>query len=336
MNSLYQVKAPKFRSRKVFVAYAERVNTMKNSHGRPEKNKSFLNVFLSAESFSSGKFSDAILTWNELLLHEYLMQSAEIMKGVNLDLGHLRNSVFSEGLCLQIYYLSWELEKVESELRHPGNPYRPFGPGLSQFGNHICLAATFCNYKYFVNIVKTTLDHIDSGHITQLPYAFVTQQFILRLAEHFLRIPRRNWEADKGNWAFDPLAREPLFQALWDHWADEGTAILEPLLMQLLNWHTYQASRENKDGGQDYYPYVEQIPLAYLFILRLRQWRGLSVPKISHVLTQPPFDSLPDEVEGRYEFCPFAKEFYAKTISLMPDFIDRLNRIKIRDWEMII
>lgn len=337
MDSLYQVKAPKFRSRKAFIAHAARVQEMKSSGPLFEGDKMRLAKFMTAERFSSQTFTDAVLTWGSNLLHDYLMRSAAVLNEHGRSINQLRETVFSHGVNLQIYFMSWELQRVEIEELFPQKTYKPLaGPDIKEFGNYVCLIAIFGNQYYFTQMVKVILDHLDLGHNVVGPYAHVTQQFIMRLAEHFLQLPRRNWEADKGNWAFDPLKREPLFQALWDHWADEDTATLEPLLMQLLNWHTYQASRQNKDGGQDYYPNLEQIPLAYFFILRLRQWRGLSVPKISHVLTQPPFDSLPYEVEGRYEFCPFAKEFYAKTLSLMPDFLERLNRIKIRDWEMII
>ncbi len=336
MNSLYQVKAPKFRSRKAFVAWAARVHKMKAANDF-ERNETYIQKYLNSQTLDISLLSDSNYICNIRALHNYLIFTAAIFAGDEKGLEQLRDTVFNHGLSFQIRHVSWELEKMFLENKYPGKPYKPLaGPDIKEFGNYVCLIAIFGNQYYFTQMVKVILDHLDLGHNVVGPYAHVTQQFIMRLAEHFLQLPRRNWEADKGNWAFDPLIREPLFQALWDHWADEDTAILEPLLMQLLNWHTYQASRQNKDGGQDYYPNLEQIPLAYFFILRLRQWRGLSVPKISHVLTQPPFDCLPDEVEGRYEFSPFAKEFYAKTLSLMPDFLERLNRIKIRDWEMII
>ena len=38
-------------------------------------------------------------------------------------------------------------------------------------------------------MVKVILDHIDLGHMLVGSYAHVTQQFILRLAEHFYNYP---------------------------------------------------------------------------------------------------------------------------------------------------
>lgn len=336
MNTLYQVKAPKFRSRKAFIAWAERVRKMKATYDF-ERNEAIIQKYLTSQELDILQLSDGNYICNIRALHDYLIITAAIFAGDKEGRLKLRDTVFNHGLSYQIRHVSWELGKVVLEKKYPGKPYKPLaGPDITEFGDYVCLIAIFGNRFYFTHMVKVILDHIDLGHMLVGSYAHVTQQFILRLAEHFLQLPSRQWDADKGNWAFDPLEREPLFKSLWQHWDDENTEILEPLLVQLLNWHTYQASRQNKDGGQDYHPYVEQIPLAYLFILRLRQWRGLSVPHISHVLTQPPFDSLPEEVEGRYEFCPFAKEFYAKTLNLMPDFIDQINRIKIRDWKMII
>jgi hypothetical protein len=162
----------------------------------------------------------------------------------------------------------------------------------------------------------------------------LTQLFILRLSEHFLGYPPRDWLNHK-HWGVDPREQEPLFAALWEHWDDTDTSVLEPLLVQLLNRHTYQASRNNKDGDRDFEGHSEQFPMELQFIYRLREWRGLTNPAIKHRLTEPPFDVLPEPMQ-EVVFDEQTIQFIAKVRASFPDFDEVINSARIRDWKMLL
>ena len=57
-------------------------------------------------------------------------------------------------------------------------------------------------------MVKVILDHIDLGHM--LVGSLCSRDSAIYSAPSGTFFPpSRQWDADKGNWAFDPLEREP-------------------------------------------------------------------------------------------------------------------------------
>jgi hypothetical protein len=278
-------------------------------------------------------FARAIGGWN------YLSYRA-LIRGVAASIG---NRKFEAELLLSAFtklFFSYQanfyiFEVRREEFSKEEEPRLPNALGVQQTtGDLIAMTAVFGHKKMFETVVKFCLDMHDKemvgGYVTSL-----TQLFIIQLAEQELGLTPRAWLNDGKKWSVDPCEKEPLFAQILQHWADEDTAVLEPLLIQLLNRHTFQASKNNKDGGKDFSGLdTEQFPLELFFLYRLRQWRGLSIPNISHRLTEAPFDKLPEPATNLI-FDEETKKLMNRIRFCFPDFDSYLREKRIRDWECI-
>ncbi|MDZ7925087.1 MAG: hypothetical protein U5M23_13785 [Marinagarivorans sp.] len=202
-------------------------------------------------------------------------------------------------------------------------------------GDRLMMLSYCCNQSQLKNITALMLDLFDLGFVRG-EETNLTQLFLFRLAEKEFGFEPRNWAADKYKWAVDPRKEEPLFQALWDHWDSDDHGLLTDLLTQLLNRHTFQASRNNKDGGRDFgAPAMEQVPWEVFFLYRLRKIKGLSNPVLNHRLMEPPFDLLP-EPETHHKLCPRGARLLAAARKHFPDFDQLILSWRIRSWELLV
>jgi len=193
------------------------------------------------------------------------------------------------------------------------------------------MLAIFGNRSLFENSLNQILEAFDKGMFAN-SITYVTQLFMLQLAEAFMGYPPRDW---KSYLDIDPRKEEPLFEALWKSWDTIDLNQLEPLLVQLLNRHTFKASRDNPDGGRDFEGHSAQFPIELFFIYRLREWKGLVNPNIKHQLTEPPFHELPEPLEV-IEFDELTLNFVKEIRGLFPDMDQAIAEMKTRNWEMLL
>jgi hypothetical protein len=87
---------------------------------------------------------------------------------------------------------------------------------------------------------------------------------------------------------------EPVYQAILGNWRNESDTDLVPALLAACDRHTWQSTR---DSGKSYFDFSSEprTPYEILFVLKLRELRGLSVPILDHPLMAKPFDHLPKE-----------------------------------------
>jgi|GEM_PF-4146179 len=109
----------------------------------------------------------------------------------------------------------------------------------------------------------------------------------------------------------------------------------ESPLIQLLNRHTYQASRNNPDCGRDFGgPAMAQVPCELYFIFRMRLFLGLENPEIDHRLTAELLNQLP--TTGADDFLAAEDCAFLEAVSAYePDFFGHIDRMKIRDWKFL-
>jgi hypothetical protein len=324
--------APKFRSRKAFIAWCKR---------------EFTDDYISLEKADYSEDFKNFCQDGSLRFHSY---SWTTLSGLNTELCIL-NIVdsFSNNtpprleyfICARLlnhqlsFYNAARLKRKEAlDGSSDDRPFPPAGFPCS-LGDMLMISAYIGNRKFVENVLLFCLDLFDLNLVGERGAIPLTQLFTFRLAEKALSMAPRNWLNDNRDWAIDPCEQEPLFAQLWQYWDTQDLNILSPLLVQLLNRHTYQASRNNKDGGKDFGgPIVEQVPWELFFIYRLRQYKGLANPAIEHRLTSPPFDYLPAPAAelslGQYE-----KEYIAMTRKFFPEFDQLVEGMKIRDWEMV-
>jgi hypothetical protein len=327
MTTDYDSIAPKFRSRKAFIKEKDKAAASKLMRGDVALNDQRIKNFVSCPAPERDLFIKALVSFGDNTHPGKYLLLAEFLKNHRWDIHAYRNVWIRMFVLYQIDFFNFE--KIYSE--RGGDVKGAIGlPGC--IGDFVAMTAIFCNRALFENATKFALDVLDrdlsGGDIT-----YLTQLFMLRLAENFLGLPERNWLGD-AFWGVDPREKEPLFAALWQHWDDEDTTVLEPLLVQLLNRHTFQASRNNKDGGRDFEAHAEQYPLELFFIYRLRQWKGLSNPSIQHRLTEPPFDQLPEPM-SELVFDEQTIQFTRKIREVLPEVDPIINAVKIRDWTML-
>ncbi|HWV16605.1 MAG TPA: hypothetical protein VN030_14320 [Cellvibrio sp.] len=333
MGDLYCAVAPKFRSRKAFVAYEKKIRDIKMARNHAGKAKIKIDQFLFDETDPCDYFFPAIIEFENLSFSNLFFLTGQCLVNNGWNLPAYQNSLLSLLLSYQLWFYNCEAMRLRFALTEPSKRINPIGIPLT-FGNMICLMAVFGNKDLFVNTTNFCLDLFDRGLVggDAIP---LTQLFIMRLAERYLEVVERNWLADPYPWAVDPCEEEPLFEALMRHWDDENTNILEPLLVQLLNRHTFQASRNNKDGAKDFDGHTEQFPLELFFIYRLRHWNGLMLPSLKHPMIEPPFHELPTQLE-QVIFENRDRQIMRRVRKIFPEFDRVVEEAKIRPWKMIL
>lgn len=333
MTELYQTTAPKFRSRKAFVSFAKKIRDVKVARHDAENSSEKIDQFLFADSNAQGYFISALNELESSSFAELFSLTSRCLEDNRWDLHAYQSSLLRLCLCYQLLFFNKEKNRISFASTNPIRVVNPISIPTT-FGNMVGLMAVFGNRDFFANTAKFCLDLFDrgliGGDVTPL-----TQLFILHLAERYLGGVERNWLTDPYPWAVDPCTEEQLFKALMQHWQDDNTTVLEPLLLQLLNRHTFQASRNNKDGAKDFADHTEQFPLELFFIYRLRHWRGLSLPRLIHPLIEPPFHELPTELEQAV-FDDRSIQFMAMVRKIFPEFDAVVKGAKIRDWGMLL
>ncbi len=329
MNELYNSIAPKFRSRKAFVKQMETARASILMRGDRERADGKINAFCSSNENNENTFILALVGFSDNSHPNKYLSVSKCIQNNTWDLTEYRNTWMRLFIVYQIDFFNFQRIHLERP--------KPAGKGCITlpvgFGDLVAMMAIFGNRNLFENAVNFSLDVFDGG-FTGGAITYLTQLFILRLSEHFLGYPPRDWLNHK-HWGVDPREQEPLFAALWEHWEDTDTSVLEPLLVQLLNRHTYQASRNNKDGDRDFEGHSEQFPMELQFIYRLREWRGLTNPAIKHRLTEPPFDVLPEPMQELI-FDEQTIQFMSKVRASFPDFDAVINSARTRDWKMLL
>jgi hypothetical protein len=284
MAELYQSMAPKFRSRKAFVNYAQKINEIINNRGDEAESARVISQFICVTTDFEKYLISARRELENAPFIKLFILTGECLATNQWNLTAYQHALLRLVLSYQINFYNKENHRIHFALTDPSRELNTIGLP-TKFGDITALMAIFGNKELFENTTKFCLDLFDKklvgGGITPL-----TQLFIMRLSERYLELDERNWLADPYKWAVDPSEKEPLFKALMQHWNDEDTQVLEPLLIQLLNRHTFQASRNNKDGGKDFDGHTEQFPLEVFFIFRLRQWSGLSIPILKHKMME--------------------------------------------------
>ncbi len=330
MINLYNELAPRFRSRKAFIKAMEKGRNSKLARGDDLNATERINNFLTCQESTLEEFIPALVSFGNLTHpNRYFLVADALLAGA-WNLPAYRNTWLRLFILYQMDFYNFErvhlLRPMEDGSK--GSITLPQG-----FGDLVAMMAIFGNRDLFENALKFSLDAFDGrfvgGNIT-----YLTQLFILQLSEHFLGLTPRAWSTDK-HWGADPRIKEPLFAELWNHWDDETTEVLEPLLIQLLNRHSFQASRNNKDGGRDFEDHSEQFAIEVHFIFRLRQWRGLSNPVLKHRIMEPPFDLLPEPMT-EVVFDEQSIQFVKKVRQTFPDFDATVNGARIRDWKMLL
>ncbi|RYG17955.1 MAG: hypothetical protein EOO07_10005 [Chitinophagaceae bacterium] len=328
MTDQYDLIAPKFRSRKAFVKAMDKAATSILERGDVERNNQRVSIFVDGADVSHNSFITALVSFGSNTHPNKYLLSADCLKDNQWNLQAYLNTWLRLFISYQIDFYNFEKIYRERGCSSKGSI------GLPQsIGDFVSMIAIFGNRSLFENAVNFALDLFDrrlvGGDIT-----YLTQLFIMRIAENFLGLSERNWSGDPY-WGVDPRADEPLFAELWRHWDAEDTTELEPLLIQLLNRHTFEASRKNKYGDHDFEGHSEQFPMELFFLYRLREWRGLKNPVIKHRLTEPPFDALPKPME-ELVFDEQSIAFVKKVREVFPNFNEVVNNAKIRDWKMLL
>lgn len=329
----YQTIAPQFRSRKSFLSFAKKVRDIQVARRDTENSAEIIDRFLLADSNAQDYFISALNEFENSSFAELFFLTGRCLKDNSWDLRAYRSSLARLCLSYQLLFFNKEKNRIVFSSTNPTRVVNPISIPTT-FGNMVGLMAVFGNKDIFVNTARFCLDLFDRG-LAGGDATPLTQLFILRLAERHLGGAERNWLADPYPWAVDPCEKEPLFKALMQHWQDENMDILEPLLLQLLNRHTFQASRNNKDGAKDFDGHTEQFPLELFFIYRLRQWHGLSLPSLTHRLIEPPFHELPPELE-QFVFDDRSKQFMNMTRKVFPELDPLVKGARIREWKMLL
>ncbi len=328
MNMIYSEIAPKFRSRKAFVTAMEKAKSSITNRGDYQSYKDMVDSFINSNS-NSDTFGYGMVGFSSPSKKNRYLLIINTIKESKWDLVAYRNvwiRIFVE------YQLKFYI-CLDARSRFHDKQVRSRICVHQSFGDLIAMIAIFGNRALFENATKFVFDVFDcdlvGGDVTSL-----TQLFMLRLSEKFLGFTPREW-LNHQYWGVDPRIEEPLFAELWSHWDDEDTEILTPILIQLLNRHTFQASRNNKDGGRDFEGHSEQYPMEVHFIFRLREWRGLTNPVLTHRLMEPPFDVLPEPMQ-ELVFDEQTIHFVKKVREVFPDFDTIVNNAKIRDWTILL
>lgn len=329
---LYKEPAPRFRSRKAYIKekYREHLNLIEwGKYADLDKVVSvFENSHQGATEFISIALRARFICFADLRYS--LAEHLEQCKPLGNSFAHL---VLKSMLLTQISFYNYE--RLRREFIRTGRDDSP--PTLetpATVGNVVAFIAVFGNKELFVDCLFLAQDLFDIGAVGT-DVTPLSQLFILRLSERFLGIQPRMWSEDKFPWAVDPLEKESLLAELWNSWDTVDMSLIEDLLLQLANWHTYQASRNNKDGGRDFEGHAEQYPIAVHFIMRLRQWHGLENPQIKHRLLEPPFDRLPEPLVN-LEFSDEVKRVMDRARIVIPDFDEVVNQAKRRDWSFLL
>lgn len=330
--SIYNSVAPQFRKRKLYAKEWLSDVTMRELSRQRNNLQQHMAIFLGG-SDTFDKFINVMTRLDTLCLLELRILLADSMANNRL----LAEEIFQANtrllLAEQIYFVNYERGGRENAKQGRAAPLRPL-IFVTFLGDMLAMLAIFGNKPLFQQALNFCLDLFDRNAINATRPS-LTQLWMFRLAERFFGYEPRNWLADTGPWSLDPCGEEPLLADLWQHWDTEDMALIASLLMQLANRHTYQTSRNNKDDSGDFEGHSEQYPMELHFIMRLRQWRGLANPDIKHVLTEPPFDKLPEPVE-LLEFPEELHAFMKKVRQVIPDFDEIVNAAKKRDWCMLL
>lgn len=108
---------------------------------------------------------------------------------------------------------------------------------------------------------------------------------------------------------------EPVLNELFEHWRDEDLTPMGDHLIWLCDYYTHRTRRaDDTEFGNDMLH--TRFPELILAWFRLRQVRGLPIPRIDHPLMEPPYVYLPEP-----------QPFY--TDELLERVLDRLRREEI-------
>jgi hypothetical protein len=316
-----------FRSRKAFIDNMHKSRASIKARGDAEHAVSRVQDFLLLEGDQNHRFGLALAGLSNLLHPKLYLGMSDILEAEARALKQYK-SIWVQ------YFLLFQLRFFNFNYAYRRDPnILPNGRlGLPRLISEIApMVAIFGNRSLFENSLNQILEAFDKGMFAN-SITYVTQLFMLQLAESFMGYPPRDW---KSYIDIDPRKEEPLFEELWNLWDTEDVNQLEPLLVQLLNRHTFKASRDNPDGGRDFEGYSEQFPIELLFIYRLREWKGLVNPNIKHQLTEPPFHELPEPLEV-LEFDELTLNFVKEIRGLFPDMDQAIAEMKTRGWHMLL
>lgn len=331
-NMTYNEIAPKFRSKKAYINEWQREADIIASMGEYSDLETIIANYVS----TAGEIGDYI----KIMSRCSRLSLADLRYLFALSLADGKINQEGINLALAKYFFSAQLHFYNFERlglliksqKIEDNRSRSFTIFFS--GHLVAFVAVFVNRKLFDNCIKFVLDQFDIGAVsgTEKPLA---PMFMIRLAERFIGISPRDWEGENKPWSVNLFTEEPLFAELWQHWDTEDMELIQSLLIQLANRHTFTASRNNKDGSRDFAAHAEQYPIDLHFIMRLREWRGLANPEIKHRLTEPPFNKLPEPIET-IELPDELHQVMKKTREVIPDFDAVINAAKTRDWQMLL
>lgn len=108
---------------------------------------------------------------------------------------------------------------------------------------------------------------------------------------------------------------DPVLNELFEHWRDEDLTPMGDHLIWLCDYYTHRTRRaDDTEFGNDMLH--TRFPELILAWFRLRQVRGLPIPRIDHPLMEPPYVYLPDP-----------QPFY--TDELLDRVLDRLRKEEI-------
>ena len=107
-----------------------------------------------------------------------------------------------------------------------------------------------------------------------------------------------SWRRDGTGHRFPGWAHGvPAYEQLLDRWRSADTPELERLLLSACDHHLEQGTLDTKnacfDFGDDR---IARVPLEIFMLLRLREFEGLAVPRLTHPLMEAPFDELPSTI----------------------------------------
>lgn len=323
--------APKFRKRKTYVAEKQKAAETIVSVGE------YVELEASITNYCKNGSMDDYIT---IVSHLFRLTLADLRYLLALSI--LENTLKHQEIALAIskHFLAAQLRFYNFErlniiaLQQNVEVRTRLLLGAAEAGNMLSFVAVFINRTEFENCAKFVLNQFDKQWVGDFVNP-MTQIFMMMLTEKFLGLEPRDWRGEGKSWSVDIFKEEPLFAELWQYWDTENMELIESLLIQLANRHTFQASRNNKDGGRDFEGHAEQYPIDLHFIMRLREWRGLSNPEIKHRLTESPFDKLPEPVE-KIQFPEELQQVVKKMREFMPDFDAVINSGKKRDWQMLL